>query len=252
MSDELLDNFNTEPEISITPSTESEDDPQRGNEAESRLHLGVEASTSVPSEPTVNKGVGCEVADLYEKDQVCPRAHYFSGDPQAYQNFCREFNIPANVMLNHVASDRIKDKAEDRPKHITVSLMAICEAGLQFPLHPFLRELLARFSLAPHQLAINSYRIIMSVIALKESHRLTFAVANLFETYIMSRHRHPERWYLSTRRKKESLITGLPDTDKWANFYVKVLGNYEFGDLVNRQHSVPKVKDTRGPSRSFI
>lgn len=99
-----------------------------------------------------NKGVDRKVADLYEKGQVCPHAHYFSGDPQVYQNFCREFNIPTDVMLYRMASDRIKDKAKDRPKH-------------------FNRELMAWFSLAPHQLAINSYRIIMSVIALKEGPR---------------------------------------------------------------------------------
>lgn len=66
--------------------------------------------------------------------------------------------------------------------------MAICEAGLRFPLHPFLRELLARFNLAPHLFAINSYRIVMSVIALKEGQGLEFSVADLFDTYIMSRH----------------------------------------------------------------
>lgn len=124
--------------------------------------------------------------------------------------------------------------------------MAICEAGLRFPLHPFLRELLARFGLVPHFFAINSFRIVMSVIKLKELHNLDFSVADLFHTYQMSRHGKTDRRYLSTRSNKEPLIDGLPDTDKWANFYVEVSGNYEFGDQSNRIHHVPKVKDFRG------
>lgn len=86
----------------------------------------------------------------------------------------------------------------------------------------------------------------MSVIALKELHDLEFNVADLFHSYIMSRHGRTERRYLSTRRDKELLIDGLPDTDKWANFYVEVNGNYEFGDQTNHRYSVPKIKDFRG------
>ncbi|KAI8560816.1 hypothetical protein RHMOL_Rhmol04G0285400 [Rhododendron molle] len=124
--------------------------------------------------------------------------------------------------------------------------MAICEAGLRFPLNPFLRELLARFSLVPHFFAINNYRIVMAVIKLKELHNLEFSVADLFHTYIMSRHGVTERGYLSTRSGKEPLIDGLPDTDKWASFYVKVSGNYEFGNQTSRLYNVPKIKDFRG------
>ncbi|KAI8559946.1 hypothetical protein RHMOL_Rhmol04G0216000 [Rhododendron molle] len=66
--------------------------------------------------------------------------------------------------------------------------MAICEGGLRFPLHHFLRELLAQFSLVLHYFAINSYRIVMSVIALKELHNLKFTIADLLYTYIMAKH----------------------------------------------------------------
>lgn len=86
----------------------------------------------------------------------------------------------------------------------------------------------------------------MAVIALKELHDLEFTVADLFETYIMSRHSHTERRYLSTRRGKEPLVDGLLDTDKWANFYVEVSGNYEFGNQTNCRHHIPKIKDFRG------
>ncbi|KAI8568473.1 hypothetical protein RHMOL_Rhmol02G0202600 [Rhododendron molle] len=117
--------------------------------------------------------------------------------------------------------------------------MAICEAGLRFPLHPFLKELLAWFGLAPHFFAINSYRIVMSVIKLNELHNLEFTVVDLFHAHIMSRHGKTERRYLSKRRDEESLIDGLLDTDKWANFYVEVSCNYEFGDQTMRLHTMP-------------
>lgn len=124
-------------------------------------------------------------------------------------------------------------------------LMAICEAGLRFPLHPFIREILWKFSLAPHQFAINSYRIVMSIIALIENQDLDFKVNDLFHTYTMSRHGKTGQRYLTMRPKKEPLIEGLFDTDKWADFYVEVHGNYEFGGTHHR-YLVPKIKDTRG------
>lgn len=57
--------------------------------------------------------------------------------------------------------------------HIMIPLMAIIEDGLQFPLHPFLREIQFNYSLALNQLLINNYRIIMTVIALKDRHDVT-------------------------------------------------------------------------------
>ena len=68
----------------------------------------------------------------------------------------------------------------------------------------------------------------------------------------MSRHGKTNRRYLSTSSHKEPLIDGLPDTDKWANLYVEVSGNYEFGDQTNRIHHVPKVKDFRGLQICFF
>lgn len=170
----------------------------------------------------------------------------WSGEPGEYEEFCRRYHIPADVVLSRVKRNETKDFAKDRPEHITVPLMTIYEAGLRFHLHPFLREVIARFSLAPHQLAINSYRIIMSVIALIESQNLIFSVADLFYTYTMSRHGRTERRYLTTYPRKDLLIMGLSDTDKWANFYLEVHGNFEFSGGHCR-HFVPRIKDTRGP-----
>lgn len=228
------DEFATDPEISFTPSTESDAEPQMGQEAEARFTSGAEASTSAHSDN-----------DLFDKGLLCPHAHYFSGESEEYEEFCHKYNIPANVVLHRVKSNEIKDSAKERPEHITVPFMAIYEAGLRFPLHPFLRELLARFSLAPHQFAINNYRIVMSVIALIEGQNLDFTVIDLFYTYTMTRHGKTGHQYLTMRPKKEPLITGLFDKDKWADFYLEVHRNFEFGDGPRRYY-ILKVKDTRG------
>lgn len=82
----------------------------------------------------------------------------------------------------------------------------------------------------------------MSVIALKETHSLIFNVADLFHVYTMSRH---ERQYLTTHKTLDHLITNLPDTDKWANFYVEVHGNFKFDNSTNINYPVSKVVDTR-------
>lgn len=228
------DDYLTDPEIVFTPETKFDAEPRMGQEAESRFAPGAEASTLASID-----------VDLFDKGLLCPHAHYFSGKPGEYEAFCHKYGIPDDVLLTRVKSDEIRDKKEDHPEHITVPLMAICEAGLRLPLHPFLREILWKFSLAPHQLAINSYRIIMSVITLVESQGLDFKVNDLFHTYTMSRHGRTGCRFLTTRSKKSSLIEGLSDTDKWADFYVEVHGNYEFGGT-HRRYSVPKVSDKRG------
>lgn len=76
----------------------------------------------------------------------------------------------------------------------------------------------------------------MSVIALQELHNLTFHLANLFEYYTMSRHSVMQQRYLSTRGSMEHFITNLSNTEKWANFYIEVHGNYELGSSSNRGH----------------
>jgi hypothetical protein len=228
--------FNTEPEITYTAETESEPEPRVGNEAESRFSSGAEASSSSQKDD-----------DLFDKGRLCPHAHYFNGEAAEYEAFCQKYHIPDDVFLNRVRSDKLKVKKADRPGHITVPLMAICEAGLRFPLHPFLREVLWKFSLCTHQLAINSYRIIMSVIALIEMHNLDFRPTDLFHTYTMSRHGKSNRRFLTTRAKKTSLVDGLSDTDKWANLFLEVSGNFEFGEGQSRNHPVQRFVDDRGP-----
>lgn len=96
MSDDLnaKREFNTTPEITLTPSILSEADPQRGYKAESRFDSGAEASTSALKD-----------ANLFDKGRLCPHAHFFSGDLEEYQNFYREYDIRADMMLNQVRSD---------------------------------------------------------------------------------------------------------------------------------------------------
>ncbi|KAI8530794.1 hypothetical protein RHMOL_Rhmol11G0087000 [Rhododendron molle] len=112
--------FFTNPEISFTPSTPSEANPQRGMEAESKFRSGAEASTSAQSEHDVGVGEDRQVADLYKKAQVCPHTHFLNGYPEEYRNFCRVYGIPDNVVISRVTSDQIKDKADNKPEHITV------------------------------------------------------------------------------------------------------------------------------------
>lgn len=224
----------TEPQIVFTPEIKSEAEPRMGQEAESRFMSRAETSTSALSD-----------ADLFDKGLLCLYAHYFSGLPGEYEAFCQKYNIPEDVALHRLKSPEIKDRREHRPEHITVPLMAIWEAHLRFPLHSFLREILSRFSLAPHQLAINSYCIIMSVIALIEGQGLDFTATDFFQTYTMSQHGKLGHRYLTTSPKKEPLIDELSNTDKWADFYLQVEGNYEFCGT-RRHYAISKVKDTRG------
>ncbi|KAI8555364.1 hypothetical protein RHMOL_Rhmol05G0169200 [Rhododendron molle] len=71
--------FNTEPDITFTPSTNSDAEHELGPEAESKFRPQAEATTSTGPKPSDTSSENREVADLYERGQVCPHAHYFSG-----------------------------------------------------------------------------------------------------------------------------------------------------------------------------
>lgn len=62
---------------------------------------------------------------------------------------------------------------------ITVPLMAITEGGLRFPLPKLVHQLLYMYELALHQVVVNVYRVVCSVIKLVERHNIPVTVYDL-------------------------------------------------------------------------
>jgi hypothetical protein len=128
--------------------------------------------------------------------------------------------------------------------------MAIIEGGVRFPLHPFLRQVLNVLQLTPSQVTINFYRIVVGVIELKERYHLEFEVEDLFGLYLVSQNKVARRKYLSCRTGQRRLIRGLPDSDKYANDFVVVRGEFEFALGEFRYHPIPRVPGFAGKFRT--
>jgi hypothetical protein len=156
-----------------------------------------------------------------------------------YRAFCSRHNIPGDVSLNLVQPEDITFGRH----HITVPLMAISEGGLRFPVNQLLREFLHEYQLNPRYLAVNSFRIINAVDALRERFNLTFTLSDLIGVYNVSRNKSSSRRFLSLRCIKPPrpyLIDHLPDSDPWANDFVEVRGNFEFGPGEDRSYPIPR------------
>ena len=103
-------------------------------------------------------------------------------------------------------------------------------AGLRFPLQPFMKELLDRLHLSPGQLAPNAWRMAISCMVLwricsKGADSLTveeFLYCYKHYQIVVS----PGFWTLNNHQKGMKLVTGLPTSNReWKDDYVFVCGN---------------------------
>lgn len=174
--------------------------------------------------------------------------HYFDGKEKGVEDFRRKFNIPADVFIRRVSREAVVHDAD----HITIPILAITEGGLQFPLNRFVREVLCAFEIPPFDLAINTYRIINSAARLTSKFGLKFQVHDLFLPYFMNSNAHSGRRYFSVRRDYDHIVRRLPDSDKWANDYLEVYGNYDLGAREHGATPVPTVRPRDRPSKLSV
>jgi hypothetical protein len=169
----------------------------------------------------------------------------FFEDPESLADFRATYGIPDNVSVDLV---RPEESVATDDYQIVLPLMAIIEGGVRFPFHPFLRQVLNVLQLTPSQVTINFYRIVVGVIELKERYHLEFEVEDLFGLYLVSQNKVARRKYLSCRTGQRRLIRGLPDSDKYANDFVVIRGEFEFASGELRYHPIPRVPGFAGES----
>ena len=169
-------------------------------------------------------------------------SHYLNGDPEEYRAFCEKYNIPADVLVR--AGPTSRGEVGFREGELALPLMAIIEGGVRFPLDPLLRRFLRALTLTSSQITVNTFRVISAISELRSREALPFGLAELFLVYKLSRSGNPPRYYLSSRPDYPTLlIEGLPDSDEWADVYVRVSGNFMFKP--NEAHDTP-VQFTEG------
>ncbi|KAH7833289.1 hypothetical protein Vadar_004837 [Vaccinium darrowii] len=159
-------------------------------------------------------------------DAINPYLHYFDRTPESYNAFCDRYRIPSDVQVKLVADSDTMPFEEGR---LNLPLYAITEGGIQFPLDPFFRLVLATIDLTTFQLSGGMFRIIMGIIELRKRHSLIFDLPELFEIYSLSYNAASGRRFFFVRDKYDHLVHTLPDSDPFINDFAIVTGNFMFG-----------------------
>lgn len=182
---------------------------------------GARPLASIEPQPSVPEATPSQMAP--RNRPPCKFLAYFDGQPGNYAEFCRMYNVPADVDIRRGA-DSLSDVVYS-PGTLVLPLMAIVEGGVRFPLDPFIVEFLRAVDLTTTQISVNTYRIVSSIAELRRQYGLQFGLEELFVTYKLSRTGKPPRWYLSTRPGYDFLIEELPDAERWKDHFVVVRGN---------------------------
>lgn len=122
-----------------------------------------------------------EVPLLKSGPDACPYIEKFDPDfPQRLMEFRQQYQILEDVEIELHFGDRIH-YGDD---YITVPLMAITEGVLRSPFTRLVRQLLYYYDLTPHQVMVNVYLVLCSVIKLAEMHNIPMMVYDVLSIYL--------------------------------------------------------------------
>uniref|UniRef100_A0A2N9HQU1 Uncharacterized protein n=1 Tax=Fagus sylvatica TaxID=28930 RepID=A0A2N9HQU1_FAGSY len=155
------------------------------------------------------------------------------------------YQIPPSISLTYCNSDDFPVINRDE---ILLPIMAIVEGGVRFPLHSFLIDFLQTVNATPSQISVNTFRIIMGVIAINRLLDVNLTIREVLAVY-QYKCLGPKSNTLShlvARNVNEKLVNGLPSTNKgFEKDYLRVGGDWwpgssrcrsEFGQPVRFSH----------------
>ncbi|KAH7864987.1 hypothetical protein Vadar_000802 [Vaccinium darrowii] len=147
----------------------------------------------------------------------------FFASEEALRDFRESFQIPADVELELIPVNPDTHRAP-QPHETVVPIFAVCAAGLRFPIQTFTPEL-------------------------KRLHNLEFTLDDLFGIYYVGQNPTAGRVFLAPRSTESVVhmfstyglpITSLLDSDKYANDFMFVRGNWEFGPNEPNVFPIPR------------
>jgi hypothetical protein len=144
------------------------------------------------------------------------------------------YQIPPSVSLTYCNSDDFPVINRDE---ILLPIMAIVEGGVRFPLHSFLIDFLQTVNATPSQISVNTFRIIMGVIAINRLLDVNLTIREVLAVY-QYKCLGPKSNTLShlvARNVNEKLVNGLPSTNKgFEKDYLRVGGDWWPGSSLCR------------------
>uniref|UniRef100_A0A2N9GAE7 Uncharacterized protein n=1 Tax=Fagus sylvatica TaxID=28930 RepID=A0A2N9GAE7_FAGSY len=144
------------------------------------------------------------------------------------------YQIPPAVSLTYCNSD---DFPVINRGEILIPIMAIVEGGVRFPLHTLLIDFLQTVNATPSQISVNTFRIIMSVIAINRLLDVNLTIREIIAVY---QYKCPGEksntlCHLVARKVNEKLVNGLPSTNKgYEKDYLRVIGDWFSGSSICR------------------
>ncbi len=144
------------------------------------------------------------------------------------------YQIPPSVSLTYCNLD---DFPVINRGEILLPIMAIVEGGVRFPLHSFLIDFLQTVNATPSQISVNTFRIIMGVVAINRLLDVNLTMREILAVY---QYRCPGEksstlCHLTARKVHEKLVNGLPSSNKgYEKDYLRVRGEWFSGNSVCR------------------
>ncbi|XP_059668993.1 uncharacterized protein LOC132314110 [Cornus florida] len=138
---------------------------------------------------------------------------------------CRvKYSIPSSIRLH-------KPKPEDRCSSIRLGEVCFFEstfaAGLRFPIHPFVEEILSHLKIAPSQIAPNSWRIIIGCLIVWGKCGNGRLTVNQFLHFYYPKKKKDNFWYFQCRSKKTFILVATHENNKgWKSRFFFISGAY--------------------------
>ncbi|XP_051204588.1 uncharacterized protein [Lolium perenne] len=125
---------------------------------------------------------------------------------------CQQYGVPKDQYTARSAGD-LRASSSPPPGAVCVYAHAL-EAGMRVPLHPFYRDALAHFGIAPTQLAPNGWRIMAGFLVLCRSAGVPPSIA-VFRYFfgclpLFSQKNKRKGWYFFRARDASLCFAGLP------------------------------------------
>ena len=126
---------------------------------------------------------------------------YLLGDPHAIAVFRTQYRIPDNVEVRLNNLEDPNDGLVVHDRWMPFWLVTVIEGGLQFPLHPLLRDCLREWHLCPCQLMANDFKITMGVVQLNRILGINLGVSDIEDAYDLCKSPDGYTYYLRIRAK---------------------------------------------------
>uniref|UniRef100_A0A2N9FZZ0 Uncharacterized protein n=1 Tax=Fagus sylvatica TaxID=28930 RepID=A0A2N9FZZ0_FAGSY len=162
---------------------------------------------------------------------------------ESMARFRELYRVPLSIRLAYY---NIKDFPVINRDEIILPVMAVVEGGVRFPLHPLLLNFLQIVNATPSQVSVNSFRIIMGVVALNHLLGINLRVGEILKVYqyMCPGEESKTLCYLKAKNVHQKLVNGLPDTNKgYDKDYLRVSGDW---------YTESKCRSSFGPDSSKV